>query len=74
MFTFEDDSVRDSVLDSVDRYEQHFKEDFPLQEYLKETNGVVTSKNAIDFKELIDKSIQTNKPVVTPEDFYDRIY
>lgn len=74
MFTFEDDSVRDSVLDSVDRYEQHFKEDFPLQEYLKETNGLVTSKNATEFKELVERSIETNKPVVTPEDFYDRIY
>ena len=74
MFTFEDDSVKDSVLEDIDRYEQHFKEDFPLQEYLKETNGLVTSKNAIDFKELIDKSIKRDKPVVTPEDFYDRIY
>ena len=74
MFTFEDDNVRDSVLEDIDRYEQHFKEDFPLQEYLKETNGLVTSENATEFKELIDKSIKRDKPVVTPKDFRDRIY
>lgn len=74
MFTFEDDIVRDSVLEDIDRYEQHFKIDFPLQEYLKETNGLITSKNAIDFKELINKSIKRNKPVKTPKDFHERLY
>ena len=74
MFTFDDDNIRDSVLKDIDRYEQHFKEDFPLQEYLKETNGLVTSENATEFKELIDKSIKRDKPVVTPKDFRDRIY
>lgn len=74
MFTFVDDNVRDSVLEDIDRYEQRFKEDFPLQEYLKETNGLVTSKNAIDFKALINKSIKRNKPVKTPKDFHERLY
>ena len=74
MFTFEDDSIRDSVSEDIDRYERHFKEDFPLQEYLGETNGIVTSKNATDLKELIDKSIKDNKAVETPKDFHQRLY
>lgn len=74
MFSFENNEVERVVLNSVNSYEKHFKEDFPLQEYLDTDKGVVTTREATALKKLIDKSITENKPVETPKDFYDRLY
>lgn len=74
MFSFENDEVRDLVVNLINQYENHFKKDFPLQEYLETEKGLVTNKNANQFKSLIDKCIEENKPVEIPKDFYERLY
>lgn len=74
MFSFENEKVRDCVIESVGRYEKHFKSDFPLQEYLNTTNGIVKNGNAEQLDLLINRSIKTNKPVEMPRDFTQRLY
>lgn len=74
MFSFENEKVRDYVIESVGRYEKHFKSDFPLQEYLNTTNGIVKNGNAEQLDLLINRSIKTNKPVEIPRDFTQRLY
>lgn len=74
MFSFENEKVRDYVIESVGRYEKHFKSDFPLQEYLNTTNGIVTKTNAEQLETLINDSIKTKKPVATPKNFTQRLY
>lgn len=74
MFSFENEKVRDYVIESVGRYEKHFKSDFPLQEYLNTTNGIVKNGNAEQLDLLINRSIKTNKPVEMPRDFTQRLY
>lgn len=74
MFGFKDDDTRDWLLELVEKYENHFKEDFPVQQYLESENGIVTGKNVESFEKLINKSIENNKLVVTPKDFHKRLY
>lgn len=74
MFSFENDDARDLVVSLVKRYENHFKKDFPVQEYLETIKGIVTSENADRFKTLIDKRVEENKPVEIPRDFHKRLY
>lgn len=74
MFTFADEKLSEKVSKLVSKYEKHFDEDFPLQEYLEETNGIVTSENVESFEKMINKSIENNKLVVTPKDFCKRLY
>ncbi len=56
------------------KYEDHFKEDFPLFEYLVPENGTVTLKTANKLKELIEDCIKKNERIKTPEDYKYRLY
>lgn len=74
MFVFENDDLKNTVLESIGKYEKHFSEEFPTQEYLTDTDGVVTSEDAERLNDLIDSCVQNDKPVATPEDYDERLY
>ena len=76
MFNWEKDA--ETIIDiAMDKYEEHFKESFPLYEYLELTQNdeydfsLRGSKRLSDF---IDDRIRDNKPVAIPEGYEERLY
>lgn len=72
MLYFNSEKSREIVVDSVGKYEKYFKIDFPIFEYIESEE--VTVEVANNLKELINKHIESDMPVVTPEDYDERLY
>lgn len=70
------ESGKEIVDKSISEYEKHFNKSFPLFEYihLAEEDGLVTENGANKFKDFIDLQIKNNVEVITPEDYYERLY
>ncbi len=72
MLYFNSERAREIVVSSVERYEKHFKIDFPIFEYIESEE--VTVEVAYNLKELINKHIENDSPVATPSDYNERLY
>lgn len=76
MFSFEE-RVSDIIDPAVDRYESHFKTEFPLYEFKEMTKSkdydfsIEGSKKLAEF---IEERIKLNKPVEIPEGYEERLY
>lgn len=70
------ESGKEVFLESIKRYETHFKTKFPTFEYVEiaKENGVVTMAGAKRFSDFIDIHIDSDIEVHTPEDYEDRYY
>ncbi|MFW7373915.1 hypothetical protein [Vagococcus fluvialis] len=72
MLYFDSDKSRQTVVDSVAKYEKHFKVDFPTFEYIESES--VTVEVADKLKKLIDNCVKSDKLVATPKDYDKRLY
>lgn len=71
MINVEDMEAMKKINSKIEEYEKHFKEDFPMFEYI---DSPVTEKSYKKIKDIIDKAIRSNKAVYTPKDYYNRTY
>lgn len=62
---------------AIDRYEEHFKKQFPFYNYLDMTsdeNYMLSVSGAKRLSKFIDERIKKNKPVYLPPDYAQRLY
>ena len=62
---------------AIQKYEDKFKDDFPLYEHLDITSGDgydVSISGANSLAEFIETRIKNNNPVEIPEGYEDRVY
>lgn len=73
---FRVESGMDIIKDATKRYEKHFNKAFPLYEYIgiAEIDETITTEGAEKFKRFVDKHIEKNEEVDTPEDYDTRMY
>lgn len=76
LFYFEDGAG--PIIDqAVEKYENHFEEQFPLYEYLDMTRDDTydfSIKGANKLKDFVDNRISEDKPVKIPEGYHERLY
>ncbi len=76
MFSMEEGALE--IINSImGEYEEKFDAEFPLYEYIEVTRGEgfdFSIKGSTKLKEFINKRIEENEPVDTPEGYFDRIY
>ncbi|EPI05056.1 coenzyme F420 hydrogenase domain protein [Enterococcus faecalis 13-SD-W-01] len=76
MFTSEEGAYP-IINEAVDKYEKHFKQSFPLYEYIyvtKDKNYDFSISGAKKLSKLINGRIQSNKAVDVPPDYNERLY
>ncbi|MFL2071169.1 hypothetical protein ACEN4P_01475 [Marinilactibacillus psychrotolerans] len=76
MFSAEENAM-EIINPSVDKYEKHFKEIFPLYEYINITENKDYDFSVSGAKKLntfIENRIETNDPVKIPKGYEDRVY
>lgn len=76
MFSFEE-GASEIIETAIDRYEAHFKRDFPLNEFIRLTYGKeydFSLEGAQRLDKLIKDRINANKPVKIPTDYDKRLY
>ncbi|MCV3315844.1 hypothetical protein NVV78_07805 [Pediococcus ethanolidurans] len=76
LFSAEDGASK-ILNEALDRYEQHFKEGFPIYEYINITSNDDYDISISGVKKLADfisKRIEINLPVEVPKDYWERMY
>lgn len=77
MFTMQSEAASSKIDAAVDRYEKHFKESFPLYEYIEVTSGDgfdFSERGAIRLEKAIDNLMKRNIKADKPADYDDRTY